>query len=374
MSNEVKHLPDAPPSTPTDTPAGGGDPASRTGRHRSLGQLFSVRNIGAIYTWIVIIILFAILAPSTFPTVQTAKSILNEYAITGLVALALVVPLAAGVYDLSIGYMVGFSGVMVAHLLAITSLSPVVAGLITMVVCLALGCVNAFVIVVLRVNSFIATLGTGALISALATALSGDAVITGRVGGSFTKLATVNLSTISLPVFYMLVAMVAIGYWLERTGSGRRMYAVGFDPEAARLAGLRVNRAMTISLIFSASLAGFAGLVLAANVASGSPDVGPEYLIPAFSAAFLGATQLRSGRFNPWGTVIGVLLIGTGNVGLILSGGPQWTTELFEGLVLIVAVAASGADRQAILARIRSARTAMGRSTAARNDAGGTAP
>jgi ribose transport system permease protein len=194
------------------------------------------------------------------------------------------------------------------------------------------------------------------LITALTVAVSGGAVIAGRVGNSFSNIASVNVDGISLPVLYLLIAMVGIGYWLERTGSGRRMYAVGFDQEASRLSGLRVGRSTMISLVFSASLAGFAGLVLAGRLAAGSPDAGPAYLIPAFSAAFLGATQLRGGRFNPWGTVIGVMMIGTGDLGLVLTGGPTWTTQLFEGLVLIVAVAASGADKRAIIAKLRSMR------------------
>jgi ribose transport system permease protein len=113
-----------------------------------------------------------------------------------------------------------------------------------------------------------------------------------------------------------------------------------------------------IAFVTSAVIAGFAGMVLAARVSSGSPTAGPAYLIPAFSAAFLGATQFRQGRFNPWGTVIAVLLLGTGNVGLLLAGGPNWTPTLFEGVVLIAAVALTGLGANTIGARIRAAREA----------------
>jgi len=146
-------------------------------------------------------------------------------------------------------------------------------------------------------------------------------------------------------VLYLLIIMGLLGYWLERTGSGRQLYAIGFNLETARLTGAPVKRLITTSLMCSAVIAGFAGMVLASRVASGSPNAGAAYLIPAFSAAFLGATQFRAGRFNPWGTVIAVMLLGTGNIGLLVSGGPTWTPQLFTGTVLIAAVALTAMDR-----------------------------
>jgi ribose transport system permease protein len=312
-----------------------------------------VRTIGAVYVWILIVVLFSIISPSTFPTATTAKSILDEYAITGIVALSLVVPLSAGVYDLSIGATLALSGVLVAYLLQHTGLSPVVVGVAVIGVCVVIGATNAFVITVLRVNSFIATLGTGAIMAAITSALSGDQTLTGRVGGSYTKLATTNWSGIQIPVLYMLIVMLALGYWLERTESGRQIYAAGFDQETARLTGVPVNRLIAVSLVVSACLSGFAGMVLAAQVSAGAPNIGSSYLIPAFSCAFLGATQLRNGRFNPWGTVIGVLLLGTGNVALLTSGGPTWTPNLFEGCVLIAAVSLTSLNHEALLGRLR---------------------
>jgi ribose transport system permease protein len=301
----------------------------------------AVRNIGAVYVWLMIVLLFSLISPSTFATLQTGKSVLNQYAITGMVGLSVIVPLAAGVYDLSIGSIVGITGVLAAYLLEKTSMSPVVVGLVVIAACVVIGLCNALVVAGLKVNSFIATLGTGAILTAITTALSGGEVITGRIGNGFSKLATTSFGGIQIAVVYLLVIMVVLGYWLERTQSGREIYATGFDAETARLTGAPVTRIVTLSFVTSAVISGFAGMVLAAQVASGSPDVGQTYLIPAFSAAFLGATQLRGGRFNAWGTVIGVLLLGTGNVGLLISGGPTWTPNLFEGCVLIAAVALS---------------------------------
>jgi ribose transport system permease protein len=326
-----------------------------------LGRMLSVRNIGAIYVLILIVILFTIISPDAFPTARTAKSIFNQYAITGMVALSVVVPLAAGVYDLSIGAIVAFAGVLAAWLLQHTSLSPIVVGVLVILACGVIGLVNAFVVTQLQVNSFITTLGTGAIITALTSAVSGDETITGRIGAGFSKLATTSFQGISIAVVYLLAIMLALAYWTERTESGRQIYATGFDPETARLAGVPVTKAIVLSFLTSATVSGFAGLVLSAQVAAGSPDIGQSYLIPAFSAAFLGATQIRGGRFNAWGTVIGVIVLGTGDVALLVSGGPSWTPSLFEGCVLIAAVALSvtrgGGQGRARWSRLRNRRT-----------------
>jgi ribose transport system permease protein len=321
-------------------------------RRRSVGALVSPKNIGAVYVWILIIILFTVLAPSTFPTWITAKGLLNQYSVTGLMGLSLVVPLAASYYDLSIGYTMSLSGIVAAELLNNTSWSPVVVGLVVIVICVGIGLLNAFVVVGLGVDSFIGTLGTGGIIAAITLGVSGDLTITGRIGGSFSDIATAGIGGVTLPVFYLIAAMLAIGYWLERTRSGRHLYAVGFDRDTARLTGLPVSRLGVIAFITSAVIAGFAGMVLAARVASGSPDAGPSYLIPAFSAAFLGATQFRGGRFNPWGAVVAVLLLGTGDTGLLLASGPIWTPQLFEGTVLIAAVALTDFGRNAFRERV----------------------
>jgi ribose transport system permease protein len=325
----------------TTTSAPASAPPNRPNLSLRVRRMLSPRNIGAIYVLILIVILFTVIAPDTFPTIRTAKSIFNEYAITGMIALSVIVPLAAGMYDLSIGAIVAFAGVFAAWLLQNTTLSPIIVGVLVILACGVIGLVNAFVVIRLQVNSFITTLGTGAIITAITSAISGDQTITGRIGGGFSKLATTNYQGVSIAVVYLLVIMLALAYWTERTASGRQIYAAGFDPETARLAGVPVRRIIVLSFLTSAGISGFAGLVLSAQVASGSPDIGSAYLIPAFSAAFLGATQIRSGRFNAWGTVIGVIVLGTGAVALLVSGGPSWTPNLFEGCVLIAAVALS---------------------------------
>src|SRR5580704_4122850 len=273
-----------------------------------LAARLSFRNIGAVYVWIVLIVIFTIWKPSLFPTAQTAKSILNQYAITGLAALSVVMPLAAGIFDLSIGS----AGVFVGWSLNTLKLPATAAILLTLVAGLTIGLFNSLVVVRMRIDSFIGTLATGSIIAALTIWVSGDQIITGKLSGSFSDFASASLGGVQLPVLYMLVAMLALGYVLEQTVFGRQTYAAGYGPDVARLIGVRVARLRTISLVFSGLLGSFAGIALAAQLGSADPTTGAEYLIPAFSAVFVGATPFRHGRFNPWGTVVAVLMIGTG--------------------------------------------------------------
>ncbi|MFI7503918.1 ABC transporter permease [Streptomyces sp. NPDC049687] len=340
-------------STPTRAaefrPTGPGEPAvPAVGTRGALGRRaaasLSFRNIGAVYVWLLIAVLFSVWAPDTFPTAITVKQVLNGNAVAGLVALSVVLPLAARVFDLSVAYTMSLTSVLTAHFLVATGLGPGAAIALAMTAALLVGVVNAIVVVVLRVDSFIATLATGALIQSLITMVTNDSSITGvqLLAKPFANIAQLDAGGITLPVLYLLLAAVAIWFLLEHTATGRRLYATGFNADAARLQGVRTDRLRFLTLVASALLSGFAGVVFASSVGSGSPTAGTPYLLSAYAAAFVGATQLRAGRFNAWGTVIAVLLLGTGITGLGLATSAQWAASLFTGSVLIIALVLTG--------------------------------
>jgi ribose transport system permease protein len=281
---------------------------------------------------------FSVWEPSEFPTTQTVHAILAQYAVTGLVAVSVVAPLACGVFDLTIGANIGLSGMTYALLSSHTGIPVVGCILLALLTGVVLGLINVLVVVVVGIDSFIGTLATGAIFTALTTAVSGGKFVVLRAGSGWTSFATGTWLTISLPAFYLLAIAIVVGLWLERTAAGRYMYATGFDPETARLTGLPIARLRTVSLLSSGLIAAFAGVVLVAQVGSADPNAGAAYLIPAFSAAFLGATQFRSGRFNTWGTLVAVFLLATGDYGMIEVGGPTWATSVFEGAVLLIAI------------------------------------
>lgn len=345
MNSTMRSEPRAELDDASEDPSGGPTAAVGTSG-ASLRSALSYRNIGAVYVWLAIIVIFGVLRPQTFLTVDTARTILNNYSITGLVALSLVIPLCAGLFDVSVGYVVGLAGVFSAHAVATWDLGGGAAIAATLLLCIVLGLVNGFVVVVLRVNSLIGTLATGSLFLAVTTAVSGEQSITANVGRLSELLADRYIVTLTIPVAVMVVVATVMAVVLERTVIGRYWYALGFDAEVARLVGLRVRALQVLALVVGAVLAGTAGILLTARIGSGSPATGPSYLLPAFAAVFLGATQFRGGRFNPFGTVVAVLLIGTGTMGLSLAGAPTWSSQVFQGVVLIAAIAITGIGRR----------------------------
>ena len=127
---------------------------------------------------------------------------------------------------------------------------------------------------------------------------------------------------IPLPFYVMIVLAIIIYIVIEYLPVGRYLYASGGNPQAARLAGVRVNRVVFGSLVASSLVAGITGVVLAARIGTASPDIGPSYLLPAFSAVFLGSTQIKPGRVNVIGTLVAIYLLATGVKGLQLAGAP----------------------------------------------------
>jgi ribose transport system permease protein len=302
-------------------------------------------NIGVVYVEIGLIIIFSIWAPHTFPTITTVKTVLNQNAIAGLIALSLVVPLSARVFDLSVGSAMGLSNVLVAWLLVSKGVSLVPAIGLTILAGFAIGLFNAAVVVGAGIDSFIATLATGSLMDAVISLITNNLAITGnKLNGSFGNLATSSVGGIQLPVILMLIVAVILWFILKYTVVGRRLYAVGFNDRGAKLAGIRTGRIRFTSLIVSAVVAAIAGVLLASQVSSGSPGIGPPYLLNAFAAAFLGATQF-GGRFNAWGTVLAVILLGTGTTGLVLVGAQPWAQSMFSGVVLLTALATTNLER-----------------------------
>jgi len=331
----------------TPAPAGGVPPQppqpfqgpAGTGASAWLRYL-SPRKIGAVYFLILIVIFFSLLDPDSFPHVETIRSVFNEYSVSGIMALGVIISLASGLFDLSVGYTMGFTGTLVAWFLAYKNMGVTEAIVLTMAAGVAIGLVNALVVVFLKIDSIIATLGTGSIIGAITVGVSGNQTIVKNVSGSFSRdIGGLSWGNFSEPVFYMLILMLIIGLVMEQTAAGRYWYAIGFELDVARLAGIRVKLLQTAALVITAVVASWAGITLTARIGAASPDTGPSYLLPAFAAAFLGATQFRDGRFNAWGTILATILLGAGQYGILVSGAPLWAPDVFYGIALIGAVA-----------------------------------
>jgi ribose transport system permease protein len=317
-------------------PEGTEPPTSEDGRRG--GFTLGLDRFSGLYVWAVLIIVFAIWVPDTFLRVNTVTAILGDQAITAMLALGIIIPLAAGVFDLSFAGVAGAS-VAVTAWAQVEGYNPVVASLLALVVATAVGAINGFVVVGLKVNSFIATLGMSSLLLALTYWITDGKQIVSGFSDRFLELGTLQVLGIPLPFYVMLLLAAVVYVVIEYLPVGRYLYASGGNPVAARLAGVRVNRIVFGSLVTSSLVAGLAGVVLAARLGTASPDIGPSYLLPAFSAVFLGSTQIKPGRVNVIGTLLAIYLLATGVKGLQLAGAPVYVDDLFNGAALIIAVA-----------------------------------
>jgi ribose transport system permease protein len=315
-------------------------PPSEGGR-RSFSELWPdyLERYSGVVIWAGIILLFGIIEPSTFLTTDTLRSVLSDQAITAIMALALLLPLAAGVYDLSVASMMGLAIMLVAWFQANAHMGFGLAIVLTLLSGMSVGAINAFIVVGLGVDSFIATLGSSSILIAFVQWISNGNQIVEGISPHFTNIAQKQLISLSLPVFYMLALAAVLWYVLEYRQVGRFTFATGSNPEAARLAGVRTDRLRALALVVSATVATFAGIIFASKIGSASPDSGPPYLLPAFAGALLGATQIKRGRVNVLGTLLAVYLLATGVKGLQLAGAQIWVNDLFNGAALIIAVA-----------------------------------
>jgi len=306
----------------------------KTSRGFSLG----LDRFSGLYVWAALIILFALWVPDTFLRANNLSIVAGQSAITAMLALGIIIPLAAGVFDLSFAGVAGVS-VAVTIWLQTQGWNPILAAAAAIVVSILIGSINGFVVVNLKVSSFIATLGMSSLLVAAEYWITDGKQIVSGFSQAFVDFFSWKIIGIPLP-FYLMLGLAAIIYILiEYLPVGRYLYASGGNPVAARLAGVRVDRVVFGSLVASALVAGVTGVILASQLRQASPTVGPSYLLPAFSAVFLGSTQIKPGRVNVVGTLIAIYLLATGVKGLQLAGAPTYVTDLFNGAALIIAVA-----------------------------------
>lgn len=314
-----------------------GTPRRRAPNAARLRRSLSVRNISAIYLFVLLFAVFSLWEPSTFLTVRTWRVLLDGQAINGLVAIGLIVPLSAGVIDLAVGSEAGFGGILVAWLLSRHGVPIPLAITLGLIAGALVGVVIATLIVRARINSFIATLAMSSVLIAMIDWVSGSQQIL-DLGLSFQKIATNQLFGVTYPVYILAGISLVVWYFLERTALGRRIRATGGNIEAARLAGVRTARMILLATITCGVIAALAGILASSQLATGDPTISQSYLLPAFAAAFLGSTQFYAGRFNVAGTLLAVLVLAVGVKGLQLGGAPIWLPDLFDGVALLAAV------------------------------------
>jgi len=311
------------------------------GKARGRSRLDLVQRIALPVAWLLLIAGFGIANPSVFLTAATFQTMLGSQAVLLVLTLALIVPLTAGDYDLSVAGVLTLSAMMVA-ILNVQHGWPIWAAIVAaLVMGLVVGLANGLVMVFFGIESLIVTLGMGTLLTGITLWASDSATISGISQGLVDYVIVKRFAGISL-AFYYAIALCAILWWvLEYTSIGRRLLFVGRGRSVSKLSGVRVGRVRIGALMGSAALAALAGVLYAGTSGGADPSSGSSLLLPAFAAAFLGATSIMPGRFNPWGTAIAVYFLVTGITGLQLMGVQSYVQQLFYGGALLVAVALS---------------------------------
>ena len=301
----------------------------------------SLERYGLVIAWAVLFVVFSLLEPHTFLTWGNITTMLGSQAVLVIVALGLTVSLTVGEFDLSVANVL-VSASMATALLNVNAGWPiglsVLSGLLVGVV---VGLINGLLIVRLGINSLIATLGVGSVLQGLTLWISNSTTVSGVDAALVQTVIVGRIAGIPLAFYYALVLCLALWYVFQHTAVGRRMLFVGRNREVAQLSGVRVDRVRWGSMLVSSLFGALAGIIYTGTRGAADPTSGLSFLLPGFAAAFLGATSISPGRFNPLGTIVAVYFLVTGITGLLLLGVPTFVQDLFYGGALLIAVAVS---------------------------------
>ena len=309
-----------------------------------------VSTYGTIIALVLMVAIFTAVQPNTFATIGNFRNIFNDMAIGAIIAAGLTIPLVAGDFDLSIGYVASFAGLLVVGLLSDSQWPMPIAILAVIALGAVIGVVNGVIVSKIGVNAFIATLGTGTIVVGLNYAYSGGIPLQLNHSFGFTSISLGRL--VGVPHLVIIMGLVYGLLWvvLNRTVQGQHIKAIGADAENARRAGIAVDRSRIMAFAIAGICAATSGILMASNLGSGQVAAGDGFMLTSFAAAFLGSAALREGQFHILGTFIGILTVALGNNGLAMIGAPIFTQYLFSGGLLVVAVALGGIGRRYVRA------------------------
>ena len=285
----------------------------------------------------VLVVVLAILSPDGFARPANLINITQQCALLAIVAFGATFAMVAGEFDLSVSSVASFSGIASVALLGagFGSATAVPAALLG---CIVVGVASGVLVARFGVPSFIATLAVGTMIGGLTFWASAGATLFSGITPGFRALARGALLGLPTPTWWMLGTAVAATVLLDRFEFGRRLYAIGGNAEAARLAGLPVVRDTIVAFVLSAGLAGLAGVLLAARLGSAHPTGGAAFLLQSYAAVFLGMTCFREGEPNIPGTLAGAVLIAVLANGLTILGVSNDIQDVATGAIIIAAV------------------------------------
>ena len=306
-----------------------------------------IGNYGTIIGLFIMMVVFSILSPRAFPRISNLLNVLNNAALSAIIAGGLTAVVIVGDFDMSIAYIASFAGVFVCGLMVKQHLPVWLAIIVTVLSGTAIGFTNGLIVTKLNVPSTIATIGMGSLVYGLNYAYTnGSPVLTG-IPRVFNKITLTRLfGKIPINIIYMAVIILILWIVINRTELGQRIKAVGGNATAARLSGINVDRIKIIAYMISGTCAAITGVLLASVMGTGTSSAGDAYLMSSFAAVFVGSATLKDGEFHIIGTLIGVLITMIGFNGLAILGISSYAQYLFQGGIIIASVALSSVSRR----------------------------
>lgn len=309
-----------------------------------------IRQFGTLLGFILILLFFAVKLPDTFLTFRNLLNISQQLSMLAVVAATMTIVMVMNDFDLSVGSMASLSGIVAA--LLFTSGYPVWVGLVSaLLVGILGGLFNGFLVSIIGILPFVATLGTLTVFSGIAFLLADGKTIFGRdIPTSFSGFARsgVEFGDVKIPMLTITAMLVILVCWciLEHTNFGRRLYAIGGNKEASHLAGIKVVQLRLIAFSLTGLGAAGAGLMYASRVASANPTQGSGLMLDAIAAVFLGMTMSRHGEPKVIFTLVGVLILGVLDNGMTQLRVDSYVREILVGLIVLAAVAIASLSKR----------------------------
>lgn len=295
------------------------------------------QKFGPLFALLLLFVVIAALNPS-FLEPLNIMNLLRQTSINALIAFGMTFIILTGGIDLSVGSILALSSALMAGMM-VSGMDPILAILVGVLLGTLMGVLNGLLITKGKMAPFIATLATMTIYRGLTLVYTEGKPVTG-LGDSelFHMLGRGYFFGIPVPVVIMIIAFFVLWFLLHKMSFGRKTYAIGGNEKAARISGIKVDRVKIMIYGIAGTMAALAGAILTSRLNSAQPTAGQAYEMDAIAAVVLGGTSLNGGKGRLFGTLIGVLIIGTLNNGLNLLGVSSFYQQVVKGVVIIVAV------------------------------------
>ena len=316
-----------------------------------VNRLLQNEQAGLLLALILLCVVLSFLSPVFF-TALNMKNVLRDAALVAIAGIGMVMVILLGEIDLSVGSVQAVAGIVaVAVLNSLSSVSLALAATLFAGACI--GLINGLLITRAQINSLIATLGMMAILRGGAMVSTQAVSIQGAVD-SFIEIGTGHLGPLPIPVLIAFLLLVLFFYVLHYTTFGRYVYAVGGNPQAARLSGLPVERIRIAVFVIAGLLAALSAFILASRLNSGQPNAGLGFELQVIAAVILGGISLTGGVGTLAGALTGILILTVLSNGLVLLNVSSFYHDIARGIVIILAVYLDTRRKQSLVRRMRS--------------------